>query len=741
MSTKKHIENVIVTIQHPFNWTTALVSGLFGFLAGIILPAVLLFVVYILYLPELPDPEQLEEYQPPLVSRMFSTDGVLLAEFAGEKRIWVSINDVSPWFIKALISTEDRRFFNHWGLDPFRILGALFVNIKTRRIAQGGSTITQQLARNLFLSQKKTLTRKIKEALTAIRLEHKYSKYEILELYLNQVYMGRGCYGVEAASRKFFDKPASELGPEEAALIVGGLRAPEYYLRNTKRAQKRRNVVLGLMENSNFMDDVCHLSPEQYDSLRKIPVVFKEKTKGEGWKAPYFVDFVRRKLAEIYGEDWLYTQGVTIYTTLNYKLNEAVAETLRNRIHQMERRIQVTHHPDDPQYTELVCDSTTGDTVRKWKELNGAVFAIENSTGRIIVMIGGKNFKQSQFNRVTQAVRQPGSAFKPFLYTAAIDNGWQPSDRIDDTPGTWPMEDGKLWRPQNYDHKYLGRITLREALMKSRNLASIRLCEQVGPANVIKYARRMGITTPLDPVLSIAMGSSGVKLWDMVVAYSVFPNLGVKVEPVFIDKIIDRDGTVIYRGQTRREEVLSRGVAYVMTSMLQSVIDHGTGYAARMFGFLHPAGGKTGTTNDYTDAWFVGFTKKYTAGVHISYDDLTPIGEGMTGSRAALPTWTKLMLMLYPHGPTKEDEFDVPYDEVVFLTICRESGLLATERCPKVREVFLRRNPVPTKYCTLPHTGEDTTSTQKARPVIMPDSVPPANIDQINKKPQRKGGL
>ncbi|RKZ27766.1 hypothetical protein DRQ29_03015, partial [bacterium] len=728
-------------VHRPFNYLYGLFLGAIGFFCGLIIPAILLFVVYTLYSPELPDPEILEEYRPPLISRMYSADDVVLAEFAGERRIWVSVNDVSPCFIKALISTEDKRFFKHWGIDPWRILGAVVANFRAGRRAQGASTITQQLARGLFFTREKILTRKIKEALTAIRLEHKYSKSEILELYINQTYMGKGCYGVQSAAKNFFDKEASELGPEESALLVGLLRAPSAYLRNQERAIRRRNTILELMAKSDFMKDTCIVCAENLDSLERIPFLVKEVKRGMEWKAPYFVDFVRRKIAKKYGEDWLYKQGVIVYTTLDYNLQKTVEETLSHRLQQLQHRVEVLHHPDNPIYTTMVWDSTAQDSVHIWKQVNGAVFAIENETGRILVMIGGKDFQQSQFNRVTQAIRQPGSAFKPFVYTAAIDKGWQPSDIIEDTPGIWDMMGGKIWRPQNYDHKYLGEITLREALMHSRNLASIRLCEMIGARNVIKYAHKMGITTFLDPVLSVAMGSSGVKLWDMVKAYSIFPNQGVKVEPVYIDKILDSDGTVIMQQKTQKEEVLSKGTAYVMTSMLGSVIEHGTGYGAKRFGLLHPAGGKTGTTNEYTDAWFVGFTKKITAGVRVGFDDLTSLGDGMTGSRAALPTWTKLMLTYYPKGPTAADSFDIPRSEVVFLDICDESGMLATKRCKKIlHEVFLRKNPVPTKYCPLSHTDKDTTKTTTRRRTVQ-DSVSPANIDQINQKQHRKGGL
>ena len=303
--------------------------------------------------------------------------------------------------MKALIATEDKHFFSHWGIDPWRIAASFIANIKAKRIVQGGSTITQQLARGLFLTREKILTRKIKEALTAIRLEYKYSKSEILELYINQNYMGKGCYGVQSAARAFFDKDASELGPEEAALLVGLLRAPSAYLRRPERAVKRRNIVLRIMSNSNFMSDTCVVCSENLDSLRNLPFTIREKSKGTGWKTPYFVDFVRQKLAAKYGEDWLYTNGLTIYTTLDYAIQSEVEETLAARLRLLQRKAEVLHHPDDPEYTTVVWDSTENDSIRVWKQVNGAVFAIENETGRILVMIGGKDFQQSQFNRVT----------------------------------------------------------------------------------------------------------------------------------------------------------------------------------------------------------------------------------------------------------------------------------------------------------------------------------------------------
>ncbi len=741
---RKDIPISHVVVHEPFNWALAGVSSFIGFLTGIIVPGVILFFVYVLYLPELPNPESLEEFQPTIVSKMFSADGELLAEFASERRIWVSIDDVSQWFIKALLVTEDRRFFKHWGIDPLRIAGAMVANIRSGRIAQGGSTITQQLARTLYLSQQKVLARKIKEALTSIRLEAKYSKSEILELYMNQVFMGRGAYGVQSAANINFDKEADKLGPTEAATIVAMLPAPSYYSRNLDKTILRRNMILKLMAQSNFMPHLDAVNEQTIDSLCKIDFAFRDRERGQGWKAPYFVDFVRQKLAEKYGEDWLYTQGVSVYTTLDYDLNKAVEETLYIRLRQIQRSMEVTHYKDDPQYTELVTDTATGETTRVWKQVQGGVMALENETGRIIVMVGGKNFQNNQFNRVTQAIRQPGSAFKPFVYTAAIDNGWQPTDKIDDSPGVWPIAGGKLWRPKNYDDTYMGKITLRESLQRSRNLSTIRLTEMVGPANVIKYAQSLGITASLDPVLSVSMGSSGVRIWDMVIAYSVFPNQGVKVKPVFIDKIIDRNGTILDEWKTEKSEVLSKGTAYIMTSMMQSVVDHGTGYGARLYGFLHPAAGKTGTTNDYVDASFYGFTRKLTAGVSIGYNDMTSLGDGMTGSRAALPIWTKLMLHYYPKGPTAADSFEVPYSEVVLLDVCFDSGKLATGRCPRVvHDVFLRKNMVPEEHCPLSHSGYSPSyygdqPVDGSSPTSEP--VPPANIDQIDEATP-KGGL
>jgi len=663
-----------------------------GLLLGIIGPALLLFVVYVLYSPQLPDPRVLEDYTPALVTKVYSVDGELLAEFAGEKRIWVTIDRISPNIINAVLATEDQRFNGHWGVDSWGILRAIVVNISSGRKAQGASTITQQLSRSLFLTREKLFKRKIREGLTALKLERGYSKDEILELFLNQQYLGKGCYGVEAASRFFFNKNADSVDVIEAATIAGLLQAPSRYVNSSEKLLGRRNVVLGMMQSAGY------ITQEQLDSLAKEPLTINVEEEGTSWKAPYFVEYIRRYIERKYGDSYLYERGISIYTTLNWEHQQHADSFFVKKIDALEKWQRKIHKDDDPIYTEMVFDSVSGDSVRQWKELQGALFSMVPASGEIRAMIGGRDFNESQYNRAVQGGRQPGSAFKPFVYTAAIDNGWTPIDSLLDTPEVYPMEAGELWRPQNYDHEYRGAITIREALRASRNVATVKLCDAVGPKRVVWYAEHMGISTKLEPYLSISMGTSDVKLIDMVKAYCVFPNLGVRVEPIAVLKIMDRDGKIIEENKTTKEEVLSPATAYVMTSMLQTVVDHGTGYPARLFGFDRPAGGKTGTTNEYSDAWFVGFTPDLCCGVQVGYDDYsTPIGDNMTGARAALPIWTQYMM--YSLDGTKVEDFKYPAGKIIFVDVCKESRKLATNQCKDVvHEVFVAGTQ-PTDYC------------------------------------------
>lgn len=703
-----------------------------GLLIGIIGPVLLLFIVYVLYSPQLPDPRVLEDYTPALVTKVISDDGVVLAEFAGEKRIWVNIDEISPNIINAVIATEDERFRNHWGVDSWAILRAIVANIKSGRRAQGGSTVTQQLTRSLFLTREKLIKRKIREALTAIKLERSYCKDEILELFLNQQYLGKGCYGVEAASNFFFGKSADSVNVREAATIAGLLQAPSSYSNNPEMLKRRRNTVLERMLGTEYIDQA------QYDSLidDSLYVNYEEET--ASWKAPYFVEHVRRYIEQKYGDSYLYERGITIYTTLNWEHQQLADSFFAKKVDALEKWQRNIHEDDDPVYTEMVYDSTTGDSVRQWKELQGALLSMVPATGEIRAMIGGRDFEETQYNRAVQGGRQPGSAFKPFVYTAAIDNGWTPVDTLLDTPKVYPMEDGELWRPQNYDHEYKGTITIREALRASRNVATVKLCDAVGPKRVVWYARQMGITTPLEPYLSIAMGTSDVKLIDIVRAYAVFPNLGVKVEPIAVKKIVDRDGKIIEEAKTNKTEVLSPATAYVMTSLLQTVVDHGTGYPARLYGFDRPAGGKTGTTNDYSDAWFVGFTPDLCCGVQIGYDDYsTPIGENMTGARAALPIWAQYMM--FALDGTKVKDFEIPNGEVVFVDVCKESHKLATNQCEEIiHEVFVEGTQ-PTEYC--PPSFHSTTRIPTFSGSKSSDDDTHIDFDGSQKPKRRSGGL
>jgi len=685
-----------------------------GVITGIVLPIFVILFLFLLFLPELPPVESLENYSPPLTTIVYSCDGEVLAEFSGERRIWVPLSQVPQVLKDALISAEDKSFWKHWGLDSWGIFRALVVNLTRGSIRQGGSSITQQLARALFLGTERTLVRKIKEALTAIKLEQKYSKDEILELYLNQNYMGRGNYGVEAAAKYYFGKHINEIDVAEAATLVGLLKAPEIYtpVKYPERAKRRRNLVLEAMCANGKLDK--HTA----DSLKQAPIVLAQEREGY-FKAPYFSEFVRQYIESKYGEDMLYRSGAKVYTTLDWRLQRAADSIMARELSMRQRWIQKIHHITDTSYTQLVFDSTKGDTVRVWKKLQGALLAIETKTGAIKALVGGTNFWESQFNRAVQAQRQPGSAFKPFVYTAAIDNGYKPCDLIDDLPITERLPNGELWRPSNYDDQYLGPITLRKALYRSRNLATVRLAKLITINEIIKYAHRMGIRSSLQPNLSLALGSCEVTLIDLVTAYSIFPNNGVKVKPYWIERIEDKNGVVIEENKPQKEEVLSPTTAYIMLDMLRDVIRHGTGIGARLRGFDWDAGGKTGTTNDFTDAWFIGFSPRLVTGVWVGFDDKTRIGDDMNGARVALPIWTDFMI--FAHRKLRREEFPIPKG-IVYADICSESHLLATKRCPEViREIFTEQNK-PEAYCPLSHRPKE-------------EHIPLAGSDEPTEKP------
>jgi penicillin-binding protein 1A len=670
-------------------WSFPIFLGL-----ALIIVFALIYRTYLVYKKDLPSFESLHNIEPSLKTRIYAADGVLLQEFYNENRALVPYNKIPRRMIDMLLAVEDREFFNHWGVHLRRIIQVIITDVMRMERAQGTSTITQQLARMLFLTRERTLERKIKEALTAIKLERTYSKEEILQMYLNQYYFGRGAYGISAAAKAYFDKTVDELTINDCALLVGLLKAPSRYSLSdsTEQAARIRNRSL----YSYY--DWGKISKREYDSLKNLPVELRSPREESG-RAPYFTEMARQYLLDKYGENTLYSGGLKVFTTLNWKM-QSVAETeMKKRLDSMQAVYERIYSPSNPNYTQMVYDTIDGRPVpkRAYKELQGAAVSIDNENGDVLVVVGGKSFAETKFNRAVQALRQPGSAFKPFVYTAAMDNGYHPSDIFYDSPIVLEIPGQKEWRPQNFDEEFLGEITLRDGLRLSRNLVAIKLLQKLNPQQVIFYAQRMGIKTPLQPVASLAIGTSEVRLIELTSAYTVFPNGGIRVPYRYILKVIDRYGNVLEDNSAiQKEEVLSAQTAYIMVSQLQSVVDNGTGRAIRSMGFLRPAGGKTGTSDNFCDNWFIGFTPQITTGVWIGFDDKTSIGKNQTGSVNALPIWTAIMKVAHDTLPLLD--FPIP-EGIAFADICLKSGKLATDRCIDVRREVFKADDLPQETC------------------------------------------
>ena len=699
-----------------------IISGAIFFLLVLLLAtATKTYNTYQKYLPSL---AQLHNIEPSLVTKIYSADGKIIKEFYTERRILTPLTRIPPHLIDAVLATEDRRFFSHWGANLLAMGRALWHNFWAGKRLQGASTITQQLARTLFLTPEKTISRKIKEVLTAIKIERNYTKEEILEMYLNQCYFGRGAHGVEAAAQLYFDKNVEDLTISDCAILIGIPKSPSRYspITSPELALKRRNIVLESMKHFG------KISKELADSLKSLPLEIDPASAPVG-EAPYFTEMVRQYLEKEYGEDALYQGGLSVYTTLNLELQEAAEEALLKELELRQQQMEQTHSLTDTIYAVVVIDSTGEEPVekRQYRQIQGALLAMDNKTGNVLAMVGGRDFSQSQWNRAVQAARQPGSGFKPFIYTAAIDNGARPTDIMYDTPIILTGDDGKEWCPGNFDDVFRGPVTLREALAKSINVISAKLIQTVTPQQTIFFASHMGITSPLAPYPSLALGSSEVTLWEMVTAFSVFPNGGIKVEPKYVLKITDRYGNVLEENQiSKREEVLSAQTAYIMTTMLESVINRGTGYGARARGFARSVGGKTGTSDNCMDNWFVGFTPQISAGVWIGYDDKIVIGENVTGAHTTLPVWTDFMIKAHENLPA--ERFKVP-PGIYFKTICLESASLATDKCPRVITDIFTEGTLPEGICDL-HPSDG-----------MPDSTLRELFKVIERTPDRPEGI
>ena len=658
----------------------------------------------------LPSLDQLENYDPDLITRIYSSDGEVLDELFFEKRIFVSLDQIPNNMKNAVIASEDRRFYDHWGIDSKSILRAIVVNIISLGYEQGFSSLTQQVARTLYdtIGFRKTITRKIKEIITAIQIERTYTKDEILEMYLNNVHFGHGTYGVQVAAKRYFQKDVSLLTLGESAMLVGILPAPARFspITHPERAHYKRNVVLRVMRDGKFINKEMFLEARAIEREN----VLVDQVKGA---APYFTEYVRRTMEK--EDDQLgvniYRDGLKIYTTLDTRLQTVAEKSLNDAIKNNQNKLNARLFNNEEEFSQLAYlgifpedtvkmmmqgDSALYKDLRNKLLVQGAFVALDPNSGAILAMVGGRPDYHDQYNRAVQAKRQPGSVFKPIVYTTAIDNGYPVSKQLLNQPlvlrvlnseGEW-----EKWMPRNYDGSTSGLTSLREGIRKSVNLVAVRIVKELVPASeVTSTASRMGITTEIRAVDAIALGTSEVYLLDMVNAYSAFSNKGLLNQPFGITRVEDRYGNVIKEYFPIREEVLREESAYVMTSMLQTVLDKGTGGSARWkYIFYHPAGGKTGTTQNWTDAWFVGFSKQIAAGVWMGVDDpRVSLGEGQDGSKAALPAWASFMAEAHDTLGYRRVNFDRP-DGVIDYTICSTTKDRPTNLCPTEKEIFIK---------------------------------------------------
>lgn len=632
----------------------------------------------------LPDLKTLQEYTPKQTTRILDIRGRLIDLFAIEKRTLVTLEQIPSFVQHATLAIEDERFYQHHGIDFVGIGRAVLKNLKARRIVQGGSTITQQLAKNLFLTSERKLRRKLREVILAWKIENGYSKQEILRLYLNQIYYGAGAYGIESASRTYFGKHVWELNIAEGALLAGLPKSPNEYnpYRNPLISKNRQEIVL------HRMMILGYLLPKQLELAKAADI---NLTRAEIQKAPYFVEYIRLILSKRYGTKRVYGHGggLIVETTLDLDMQKAAQDSFEHGLAEAEKRVL-------KRLPEAISNLP----------LQGALVAIEPSTGAIRAMVGGKDFRESPFNRAVQAQRQPGSAFKPFVYTTAFDHGLTPATILMDQPKSWPQPNGSVWSPANFGRRYGGPTTLRDGLRRSVNVVAVRLIEKVGVRNVMRMAKRMGIKSKLRPQLGLALGISEVNLLELVSAYTTLANSGIRMEPHAIVRVRDNSGKILEENSPLGKRVLSPRTAYVTTSVMRDVLDYsrGTGRVTRRLGFHCPGAGKTGTTENNIDAWFVGFTPALACGVWIGFDIRASMGKGQVGGTVAAPIWAGFMTeaLSCDDPPQFPDPGGLERVE-----ICQSTGYLPVEGCPKntrLEEVFIEGSS-PTQHCDV-HTRQ-----------------------------------
>ena len=650
-----------------------------------------------------PSVAQIYTWEPKSSTKIYSADGEMIAELFQERRTPIEIATLPPYVQQAFIAVEDKRFYRHGGLDYRRIAGAALRNAFNFQITGGGSTITQQLARNMFPTEigfRKRLTRKLKEARVAKEIERVYSKPQILEAYINQIHYGHGWHGIETAAQHYFGKPAAQLNPAEAATLAAVVKlwgrfspfvAPE-------RALARRNLVLGLMAKQGYLSD------DEAQRWKQEPLPTEPKGGYTARFAPYFIEWIRIGLDQRLGAD-LYARGFKVYTTLDAGMQRAAQEALDSGFARIEGAARFRHD----KYADVKARGLAS-TSRETPYLQGVFVAMDPTTGAIRALIGGRDFKDSKFNRATQALRQPGSVFKPFVFATAIASGVPVTHVLVDEPFSMEQVDGTIWAPKNYDPDFLGPVTMRETLKRSINITTIKLALEIGLEPVIQQARRMGITTPIPPYPSTAIGAAEVIPVQVAEAYSTFATNGVRARPFTIVRVEDADGRVLQDTRPQRVVALDSTTNAIVRDLMRDVVDHGTGYPARNPGegnlpYEIPAAGKTGTTNESTDIWFAGFTPNLIAVVWYGFDRPKRIVPGAAGGVYAAPVWGRFMRSVYygekPLLP-KPDPWTLPAS-VVMRSVDKQSGKLSAPGCPGasvVNELFAAGSE-PTEVCDL----------------------------------------
>jgi penicillin-binding protein 1A len=630
--------------------------GFIGILTGLLMGS-FLGLVY-----DLPEINYLKSFKPSSVTTVFSSDNQVITRFYLEKRFPISIDKIPKSLIDALITTEDRSFFDHSGVNLKAVLRAIVQDIKVGSFKQGASTLTQQLAKTLFLSPEKSIIRKIREAILAVQIERRYTKNEIIELYLNLVYLGSGAYGVEAAAQTYFDRSVTDVTLGQAALLAGLPKAPSVYspLNNPLLAKKRRAIVLKQMRLVNI------ISLHDQTLANKEPVSIKPTTATHS-PAPFFVAYLKNILKLHPGLTSGFSNGLDIYTTLDLKFQTIAQAAVKDQIERLKTRMEKNGIKNPAPEAALV--------------------AIDIRTGGILSMVGGTDFNKSQFNRAVQARRQPGSAFKPFVYATALGMGYSQAQTLLDAPLRYAQKQGKTWEVKNFSHNYSGEMTLRKALALSKNTPVVRLLEQINPKAVIEFAQKAGISSPLHPYLSLALGTAEVSLLELTSAYVPFANKGIQVTPSSIIRITDADGGIVFQNSINRQSIMSRQDAAIMVDMLKAVIIEGTGKRANHI--KKDIAGKTGTTDQYKDAYFVGISPQIALGVWVGNDDATTLGPYETGARAALPIWIAYMESFLKDKPVQY--FDIP-DGTKMIYIHPGTGKILSQSNSMAVRALIKRN-------------------------------------------------